>query len=386
MAVTDQRATFEALLCELVTDPQVVEEIVAAARSHAPEIARLSPAESRRHVMAVLAAGRGSIGARPGTREPDFAAARRLGADRADQGISLAGLLRGVQAGRRRAVETAVARGRDAGIPDALLLEALLDLDRYADALQRALVEGYRRAEQELLHSREAAGGRRLLHRLLLGEAAALRPEELARYGLRTDGLYHCLVADAVDAVAARLLERRLTGRGALAGVVEGRLVALVARLPADGLADAPMLVVAAPARPLEQAPLLHQLCVAALRAGPSEPAGLHRLVDLAAETALAAQPVLAELLGDTLLGALDPADEFHRELAATALAYLDHGQRLDHTAVALHVHPNTVRYRLHRIQQITGMPPTPAEPGARWSVPQTVRWWWALRTWVRRT
>ncbi|WP_344936460.1 helix-turn-helix domain-containing protein [Actinoplanes nipponensis] len=28
----------------------------------------------------------------------------------------------------------------------------------------------------------------------------------------------------------------------------------------------------------------------------------------------------------------------------STAMAYLDHGQRLDHTAAALHVHPNTVR------------------------------------------
>ncbi len=107
--------------------------------------------------------------------------------------------------------------------------------------------------------------------------------------------------------------------------------------------------------------------------------------MELAGEIALAAQPVLAELLGDTLLGALDPGDEFHRELAATALAYLDHGRRLDQTATALHVHPNTVRYRLHRLEAITGMSPTLAEPGARWSVPQTVRWWWALRTWLRR-
>jgi DNA-binding PucR family transcriptional regulator len=103
-------------------------------------------------------------------------------------------------------------------------------------------------------------------------------------------------------------------------------------------------------------------------------------VADLAAETALALQPRLAALLRDTLLPALRPADEFHRELASTALAYLDHGQRLDRTAQALHVHPNTVRYRLRRLQEITGLPPV---PDRHLTVLETLRYWWALRTWL---
>jgi DNA-binding PucR family transcriptional regulator len=88
-------------------------------------------------------------------------------------------------------------------------------------------------------------------------------------------------------------------------------------------------------------------------------------------------------VLRDALLGGLRPADEFHRELASTAFAYLDHGQRLDQTALALHVHPNTVRYRLRRLQKLTGMPSTPADADERLTVLQTLRWWWALRTWL---
>ncbi|RQX58496.1 PucR family transcriptional regulator, partial [Micromonospora chalcea] len=79
--------------------------------------------------------------------------------------------------------------------------------------------------------------------------------------------------------------------------------------------------------------------------------------------------------------GALDPADDFHRDLAGTALAWLHHGQRLDQTAAALHVHPNTVRYRLRRLRELTGGPPV--EEGARCTVPETVHWWWALRSWL---
>jgi hypothetical protein len=68
-------------------------------------------------------------------------------------------------------------------------------------------------------------------------------------------------------------------------------------------------------------------------------------------------------------------------ELAGTALAYLDHGRRLDHTAGALHVHPNTVRYRLRRLGEITGTASFGAEPAEPLTVLETLRLWWPLRS-----
>ena len=109
------------------------------------------------------------------------------------------------------------------------------------------------------------------------------------------------------------------------------------------------------------------------------ESTGLCDVVGLAGETALAAQPLLASFLSEGLLSALHPSDDFHRELVATALAYLDHGQRLDRTAGALHLHPNTVRYRLRRLEDLTGF----ATSGEGLPVLETVRWWWALRAWA---
>jgi DNA-binding PucR family transcriptional regulator len=99
-------------------------------------------------------------------------------------------------------------------------------------------------------------------------------------------------------------------------------------------------------------------------------------------ETALAAQPALGDLLRRTLLGALDPDDEFHQQLVDTALAYFDQGQRHGTTAVALHVHPNTVRYRLSRLHELTGIPLEPATNRPP-STLEAQRWWWALRTWL---
>jgi hypothetical protein len=45
--------------------------------------------------------------------------------------------------------------------------------------------------------------------------------------------------------------------------------------------------------------------------------------------------------------------------LLATVRAYLEHGRALEATARALFVHPNTVRYRLKRVTELTGWDPT---------------------------
>ena len=45
--------------------------------------------------------------------------------------------------------------------------------------------------------------------------------------------------------------------------------------------------------------------------------------------------------------------------LLETATAYLERTSSLEATARALFVHPNTVRYRLRRIAEVTGWSPT---------------------------
>lgn len=382
---THHRAALARVLHRMIADRSVVDEVVAAART-SPEVAKLPLAENRKHVGVLLAAGLASFenpAADPPEEDPGAAG---LGADRAVQGVPLTGLLRGVQAGRRRALEIGVARGRAAGVPDAVMLDAMLHFDRHASAMERQVIDGYHTAQLEL--ARTARDARtQLLRRLLHGDggdpAAAPTAEELLHAGLHRDVRYHCLLSDVADPVQARALERGLTVPGAIFGLVDGRLAGLAPRPPAGLPADGPLLLVA-PAVPLTEVPAVHRLCADAARAAAgSGLRGPHHLTDLATETALAAQPALADLLCASLLGALDPADGFHRELALTALAFLDHDRRLDLTAAALHLHPNTVRYRLTRLSRLTG--PAGADPAAPASVPDTLRWWWALRTWLER-
>ncbi|MFI9818651.1 helix-turn-helix domain-containing protein [Saccharothrix variisporea] len=358
---------------EMATDGRVVEELVRVARRSAADVAALPEAETRRHVQVLLAAALDFFERAGEPDERHFAAAEALGADRAAQGISIDGLLRGVQAGRAEAMKIAIARGQEAGVRPEAILEAVLDMDRYTGALERHVVNGYHTAELELSRTTRDADTHLLRRLLLHGDTPT--PGELRRAGLTLGHRYHCLVSDVSDPGRARVLEQHLRAGGGVFGLVEGRLSGLAARLPTPVPG---VLLIAAPAAPLDQVHDIHPLCVAAARLATGD--GLHPLTDLAGEIALHAQPVLADLLADTLTG-LDHTDDFHRELVATALVHLDQGQRLGHAAAALHVHPNTVRYRLDRLAELTGRPWDDTPP----SVLAGLRRWWSLRVWLDR-
>jgi hypothetical protein len=376
-----------ALVHDLSEDDDLVDDVVASARAQFPEVARLPWAESRRHVAALLAAGfaafaRASI-SENGELESDldFTEARRFGAERAALGVPVAGLMAGVHGGRSRLLEIAINRGREAGIPYDELLQALLKLDRYGTELEKHVIDGYRQAEQAL--NRDDRTTRiRVLRRLLLDDdAGVLSPDEdPARFGLHATEAYHCVITDVADPARVRALEQAFARCGGVLAPVSGRLSGLTPRLPSGRALDPSVLVVTTPPIPLDRARAVYRLCRTALHAARSrESTGLCDVVDLAGETALAAQPLLASFLREGLLSALQPADDFHRELVSTALAYLDHGQRLDRTASALHLHPNTVRYRLRRLEDLTGF----GTSGEGLPVLETVRWWWALRAWA---
>lgn len=374
MTVVHEPEPVVEVLRAMAVDTDVRAELVRAARTRSPELARLTEAETRGHVIALIRAA-GSwfatfdrVEALP---DQDFAAALLLGADRARQGVPMTAVVRGVQAALTRVVEITVERCRSAGVPDAVLLSVVLRLKEYGDTVERHVISGYRAAEEQQPGETGALRAR-LLGQLLLG--GLVPPDgELARAGLRPgpDGLYHCLAADPADPAALPALR-------AATAVIEGHLAGLCQRPPAPEEIGPGTLVVLAPAAPPAELRALYRLCVRALDIGRCQGReGLYGLTDFAAEIALAEQPLLGALLSRRLLAGLDPADGFHQQVARTALTYLDSGRRLDQTASALFTHPNTVRYRLGRLQQLTAGSLTDLPPL------QTLHWRWALTTWL---
>ncbi|MFJ1755017.1 helix-turn-helix domain-containing protein [Kitasatospora sp. NPDC088134] len=394
---------FVRLVAGRTADPEVLAAAVRAARAASGLVAGLPEGEVRRHTRALLDGVRTALEAGGEVDAGVLAAAALLGSDRARQGVPVAALLDGFQAGRAHLVESVVAAGRRAGVPADDLLDGVTRIDRISTALARRMVQAHREAELE--SARTAREGAVLaLRQLLHGEALQALPGVLS-----AAGRYHCVVTAVGDPAAAGPLERVLSAAGpGLCGFVDGRLTALVAPVPnaavpvaavpvaaasnaaASGAfgpeaswsavlpVDGPLAVVT-PAAPPEGLAPLYALAREALRA--AEEAGLagpHRLADLALLTAAPTGPGgLGAVLAAELLGGLDRSDAFHRELAATALAQLAHGGGPERTAAALHVHANTVKYRLRRLRELTG-----ADPFAG-GVERAAHWWWALRCWL---
>ncbi|TDB96305.1 helix-turn-helix domain-containing protein [Actinomadura sp. 7K534] len=372
---------FLRLLIEHSDDPAVLEETVRAARSKSELVAALPAEETRRHTRALVRGVAAALRS-GGPGEDVLAAAERLGSDRARQGVPVAAFLDGFQAGRAHLVRTLIAEGRRLGVPDAVLLDGVTRIDEITTALVHRMVHAHRVAELEM--ARTVREGRvQMLRQLLHGEAVpVLAP-------LDPSGAYHCVVSDVSDPAVAARLESRLAAAGtALCGLVDGRLAALVARLPDPGTIAGrpagPLLVAAPPAPPAGIAPM-YALGRRALHAGAAAGmTGLRGLTELALLTAMEAEPELGGLLAAELPAGLDPDDPFHVELAETGLAYLDHGGRIEPTAAALHVHGNTVKYRIRRLQELTGRPLLDPSSGA--AVSRAANWWWALHHWLART
>lgn len=174
-----------------------------------------------------------------------------------------------------------------------------------------------------------------------LALAAAARWRETARFdsivALHGDQVLVVLDADAVGAAGGPLgaASTLAAAAGALGTGVGG-----------------PTLDITGLRRSVVQA---QQACALAARAGggtvlSQELQGRHAFL-----LALQDHDVLSEFR-ETLLGPLERYDaQHHAGLVDTLATFLEHGGRWQQTAEALHLHVNTVRYRLDRVEQLTG-------------------------------
>jgi hypothetical protein len=165
-------------------------------------------------------------------------------------------------------------------------------------------------------------------------------------------------------------------GRPMLAAVQGERLVVLLAdqpgasRDPTDGagLGELPGGVLAAfGAGPVVVGPTAADLtgahasareALAGLRAAPGRSDAPRPVTadDLLPERALGGDPAAHRRLVDSVVAPLTAAGG---ELLRTLATYVEGGGGLEACARALYVHPNTVRYRLRRVGEVTGHSPT---------------------------
>jgi hypothetical protein len=344
----------------------VTEEILASIAREVPEYARPLEGSFGRGVRTGVGEALSQFVAlvrnpRAG-REPGREVYLALGRGELRQGRTLDSLQAAYRVGARIAWRHLSATGRDAGLdPEALslLAEAIF---AYIDELSADSVEGFAQAQSELDDVRRRR--RRELAALLIGEPSASEDD-----------------AQAVARAAGWALPRRV----AAAACSEGDLGRISRRLPADclavGLEDLGCLLVPDPDGPGRRAALERAADSAPLAIGPpGTPAELSASWSLAraaiGAAAAGALPTDGAVFADEHLGALMLFEGrgLARRMAArrlaplaglterargrmreTTLAYIDHRGNSVEMARALHLHPQTVRYRVKRLRELLG-------------------------------
>jgi hypothetical protein len=293
--------------------------------------------------------------------EPERAAVEELRASvraRADEGVPLEDLLHAYRIAGRLGWQ--ILR-RNAGPEEQeVLLDAAELLMLYVDMLSEVVTETYF-AERERLVSEEERAARELVERIVDGTPLTVDERELARrLELPLRACYVPFAAAIPDASPRRhaALAARLRGDGRLAVSEADRVFGLALTAPEPGdLAEGPQAVLAlgeetpraALASAREELQLLVDHGRRARLSGVLTPAS-HALELLLARSPQIAT-ALCQRIFDPLLRGGEGADLVH-----TLRTLVGCGFDRARTSRALHVHRNTLGYRVNRIEQLAGI------------------------------
>jgi hypothetical protein len=295
--------------------------------------------------------------------DEDFDPLREWARTRAGEGVRLEDLLRAFAVGGQVGWDL-IRRHARSDETDALLDAAGL-LMRYLDRVSAVVADTYL-AERDMLVSEEERRTRDLLERL--GGGAPLDPGELElaeRLGVTVEPAYapFAVVLPGRPPRGHAALAARLRRRGWKLTVTDGSRVVGLARGPLDvaDLGEGPdVLLVVAELTPLGELGGARE--DVALLAEHGHQAGLRgrvRAEDHLMEILMGRLPGPAARLRARVLGPL--ADPDHEELLRTLRAFVAHDYDRGATSEALHVHRNTLAYRLRRIEELTGLDLTSA-------------------------
>lgn len=321
-----------------------------------PEYAeRLTEAELAEGIARDLAIGMAALS---GSRE--FAAEERealrlIGDARARQGLPIEGMVRVYRFAIDEVFRVIEEAGRDGTLEPAEAVTLIRSAWHFAGPMIEEAIGAYRRREVELAI---ADGQRRaeLVLSLLLSPRGA--PAGLAAaVGLDPHRRYLAFRARAAEGDArALLLDLQVPGvldQGFVAPY-EGDVVGLAASRPATPTGRDVVLGVG-PAGRLDELP---RSFVVASRVVETAVAhgrrGVLDIEDLTLEAIARAEGVVGEALSERYVAPFAGGGA-GSEILATVAAFLDHDLSAEAAAEQLDVHPNTVRNRLRRFEQVTG-------------------------------
>ena len=309
--------------------------------------------------------------------EAELARAAQTAATFARAGVSRDALLRARRIGIRRACELFREHAAELDFSVDDQVQCIFGLWAWADAIQVSNADAHRAVADEVGGRDEAA--RSWFVRALL-EGSLSRAETAARavaYGLLPGAKYYPLRGRPRPGVEAAALAHALeaTGAdgsaGALVATFDGEVWGVVSRLPDIGSRGVVGVGVVTDLFGIGHSFVLAGRTLDTALAFDHD--GVVTLDDVSLRPAVISETQLGRRLVDRYLRPLDTLGDFGATLEDSMRAYLEHDLHVERTAEALFVHPNTLRHRLERFQQITGA-------NLR-SVEQLLELWWALET-----
>jgi hypothetical protein len=299
-------------------------------------------------------------GERPGAETGEVW--RRLGEAEFQAGRSLESLRAAFRTGTRAAWRGTALLAAGAGLEAEVVIALAEAIFVYSDELAADVVEGYLRVQSDEAGERERR--RRRLAALLLDPdrpdpEAVAHAAALARWPLPRTVAVLALGTDAPGAIIRRLDLDALLGSDAAGSYLvladpdgPGRPAALTRALGDTEAALGPTVELHSAYRSLRWARVALELL--ACGSLPSERPV--RVEDHLARVILLGDEELARTLMSARLAALDPLPEAERErLLETLAAWLAHQRHTPGVAAQLHVHPQTVRYRIATLRELLG-------------------------------
>jgi PucR C-terminal helix-turn-helix domain len=285
-----------------------------------------------------------------------------LGRGELRQGRTLDSLQAAYRVGARVAWRRISAAGRRANL-DAEVLSLLAEsIFAYIDELSADSVEGYAEAQAELEDERRRRV--RELAALLVREPPAEPADLRAAAEHAAWALPRRVAALACANEEVGALARRLPA-DSLATVLEGSGCILFPDPTGPGRSElleraaGEVTLALGPEGPTDDLPgswSLARMALRAAEAGALSTAGLLRVDDRLADLLLFEGGELASRIADRRLAPLESLTEKAQgRMCETAFAYVRHGGNAVAMAAALHVHPQTARYRIARLRELLG-------------------------------
>lgn len=279
-----------------------------------------------------------------------------IGDARARQGLPLESMLHVYRITVDEIFQALWEAGEEGALDRLAVLGLTREVWRRADAAMGVAVAAYRHRETELLVA-DSERRSALVHALLFTAAGA--PVAMAAdAGIDPEAHYVALRArSAATDTRALLLDLQAPG------VLDGGVVTTHGDDVVGFALDRPRLVPPAgvvialgPAGPLSSMPrsfaVATRVVDTALASGRD---GVLRIGDVALAAIARAEESLGDALVERYVAALDPGTPAGAEILETVRAYLACDLSAERAAIALSVHPNTVRNRLHRFEALTG-------------------------------